>query len=256
MKVSMGTGRVERLDYAERWLRDGLRVVEPAGGIFAVEVDMSNALALKGRMKEAGTPVTYTHMIVHAAARTLAGHPELHRLVAGNRKLFPDSVDICLSVAGEGAVTPVIIIKDAGNKSLAEIAINVREGAPEAQRQDRRLNEILRKWGWIAPFGILRRALLRFLLGQLQYRRQVSGTFQISRVSSVDLAAPFLFNTAAVLGAGRVRERAVPVEGLIEIRPILLLACCIDHNVWNGMDAANFLNFIKTRLEGSCDKPM
>ena len=252
----MRTGRVERLDYAERWLRDGLRVVEPAGGIFAVEVDMSNALALKARMKEAGTPVTYTHMIVHAAASVLAGHPELHRLVAGNRKLFPENVDICLSVAGEGVVTPVIIIKNAGNKSLAEIAVNVREGAPEAQRQDRRLNGILRTWGWIAPFGILRRALLRFLLGQLQYRRQVSGTFQISIVSSVDLAAPFLFNTAGVLGAGRVRERAIPIEGRIEIRPILLLTCCIDHKVWTGMDAGNFLNFIRSSLEGSCDKPM
>lgn len=252
----MRTGRVERLDYAERWLRDGMRVVEPAGGIFAVEVDMSNALALKGRMKEAGTPVTYTHMIVHAAARTLAGHPELHRLVAGNTKLFPESVDICLSVAGEGAVTPVIIIENAGNKSLAEIAANVRECTPEAQRQDLRLHEILRTWGWIAPFGILRRALLRFLLARVRYRRQVSGTFQVSIVSSVDLAAPFLFNTAGVLGAGRVRERTVPVEGRIEIRPVLLLTCCIDHKVWNGLEAANFLNFIKMRLEGLSEMPV
>ena len=29
----MGTGRVERLDYAERWLRDGLRVIDPPGGL-------------------------------------------------------------------------------------------------------------------------------------------------------------------------------------------------------------------------------
>jgi pyruvate dehydrogenase E2 component (dihydrolipoamide acetyltransferase) len=245
----MGTGRVERLDYAERWLRDGLRVVDPPGGLVTIEVDMSNALALKRRMKETGTPITYTHLIVHATARALTEHQELHRLVAGNKRLFPDSVDICLSVAGEAVVTPVLIIKDAGNKSLAEIAAHVRECAVEAQRQDRRFAEILRRWGWIAPLGIVRRVLVRFLMGRLWYRRRASGTFQVTVISSVDLSAPFLFNTAAALGAGGVRDRVVPIDGRIEIRPMLVLACCIDHKVWNGMDAAKFLNSVKSNLE-------
>jgi pyruvate dehydrogenase E2 component (dihydrolipoamide acetyltransferase) len=245
----MGTGRVERLDFAERWLRDGLGVIDPPGGLITVEVDMSNAIALKRRMKEVGTPITYTHLIVHATARALTDHPELHRLVAGSKRLFPDSVDICLSLAGDAVVTPVLMIKHAGNKSLAEIAAQVRECAAEAQRQDRRLTEVLRRWGWIAPLGIVRRALLRFLLGQLWYRRRASGTFQVTVIPSVDLFAPFLFNTAAALSAGRVHDRVVPVDGRIEIRPMLVLACCIDHKVWNGMDAAKFLNGVKSNLE-------
>jgi pyruvate dehydrogenase E2 component (dihydrolipoamide acetyltransferase) len=245
----MGTGRVERLDYAERWLRDGLRVIDPPGGLVTVEVDMSSAIALKRRMKEAGTSITYTHLIVHAAARVLTEHPELHRLVAGNKRLHPDSVDICLSVAGEAVVTPVLIIKHAGNKSLVEIAAQIRECAAEAQQQDLRLADLLRRWGWIAPFGIVRRVLLRFFLGQLWYRRRASGTFQITVIPSVDFCAPFLFNTAAALSAGRVHDRVVPIEGRIEIRPMLVLACCIDHKVWNGMDAAKFLNGVKSNLE-------
>jgi len=245
----MGKGRVEKLDYADRWLRDGLRVVAPPGAMVTLDVDMSNAAAFKQRINETGTRVTFTHLIVHATARALAEHPELHRLVAGNKRLFPESIVICLSVAGDGVVTPVLMIEDAGRKSLAEIASRVREGAEEAKQQDRKMNELLKRWGWVAPLGIMRRALVGFLLERLWYRRRASGTFQVSVISSVDSFAPFLFNTAAALGAGRVRDRAVPVEDRIEIRPVMALTCCIDHKVWNGMDAATFLNSVKNYLE-------
>ncbi len=240
---------IEKLDYADRWLRDGLRVVAPSGGMVTLDVDMSNAAAFKQSMNEVGTRVTFAHLIVHATARALAEHPELHRLVAGNKRLFPENIVICLSVAGDGVVTPVLMIEDAGKKSLAEIASRVREGAEEAKQSDRKMNELLKRWGWIVPLGIIRRALLGFLLERLWYRRRASGTFQVSVIPSVDSFAPFLFNTAAALGAGRIRDRAVPIEGRIEIRPIMKLTCCIDHKVWNGMDAATFLNSVKDNLE-------
>jgi 2-oxoglutarate dehydrogenase E2 component (dihydrolipoamide succinyltransferase) len=245
----MSEGRIEKLSYSERWLRDGLSAVDPPGAILSLEVDMSNAVAVRQRMQGSGTPVTFTHLIVHAAAAALTAHPELHRLVAGNKRLFPNSVDICLSVSGEGVVTPVLIIENAGSKSLAEIASRIREGAGEAREQDRKMNDALRRWGWVVPLSILRRALIRFLLNRLWYRRRASGTFQISVVSIVDLNAPLLFNTAGALGVGRVRNRAVPVGDKIEIRPTVMLTCCLDHKVWNGMDAATFLNSVKDNLE-------
>ena len=245
----MQRGRVEKLDYAERWLRDGLRVVDPPGGLLTLEVDMSDAARVKKTMQEVGAPVTYTHLIVHATARALRDAPRIHRLVAGNRRLFPDDIDICLSVAGESVVTPVLIIEGADQKSLAEIAAIIRNGAAEAQQQDQRLNNLLRRWGWLVPFGILRRALLRFFLQRLWYRRRASGTFQLSIIPSVDWCVPFLFNTAAAVGAGRVRDRAVAVNGRVEVRPTLVLTCCIDHKVWNGMEAAKFLDGVKMHLE-------
>jgi pyruvate dehydrogenase E2 component (dihydrolipoamide acetyltransferase) len=101
------------------------------------------------------------------------------------------------------------------------------------------------------PSGFMRRALMRYLMNQLWYRRLASGTFQITVVPTVDLFVPFLFNTAAALGAGRIRDRVVAVNGHTEIRPILPLACCFDHKVWNGMDTAKFLNAVKEELERS-----
>jgi pyruvate/2-oxoglutarate dehydrogenase complex dihydrolipoamide acyltransferase (E2) component len=163
-----------------------------------------------------------------------SGHSDLHRLVAGSKRLIPNTVDLCLSIAGDGAVTPVLIIKDAGGKNLEVIADEVRARASEEQLANQRLQDKLRKWGWLLPALFLRRFLMRSLLNQLWYRRSVSGTFQLTFLPAVDLFVPFLFNTAAALSAGAVRDRVVAVNGKIELRPMLTLACCFDHK--SGMD--------------------
>lgn len=36
---------VSTLNYSERWLRDGLSVIEPAGGICTLDIDMSRCAA-------------------------------------------------------------------------------------------------------------------------------------------------------------------------------------------------------------------
>jgi pyruvate dehydrogenase E2 component (dihydrolipoamide acetyltransferase) len=243
----------EKLDYAERWMRDGLSVVGRPGGFLTIEVDMSEARERRNRLKDAGTAVTYTQILVAAVGSALTKHAELHRLIAGNRRLLPDTVDICVSISGDHAVTPVLIVKDAGRKSLQTIAAELRDGAAKARAEDEQRLGAIRKWGWIVPFAFLRRLLIRSLLNQLWYRRRASGTFQVTVVSTADLFVPFLFNTAAALGVGRVQDRVVPRNGQVEIRPILELACCFDHKVWNGMDTANFLNAVKAELERAGD---
>lgn len=241
--------RVETLDFAERWFRDGLRAIDPPGCLVAMDADMTQAVAFRKTMQERGTPVTYNTLVVHAAAAALAQHPKLHRLMAGNHRIFPGTVDICLSVAGDAAVTPVLILKDAANKSLLQLGTEIRERAAIVRREDEKRLAVLRRWGWIVPFAVIRKALIRYLLSRTWYRRMASGTFQVSVVSSVDVCVPFLFNTAGVLSAGRVQDRVVPVDGHAEIRPMLTLTCCVDHKIWNGMDAAEFLGSVKTVLE-------
>jgi len=145
----------------------------------------------------------------------------------------------------------VLILKDAGSKNPEAIAREVRERAAEARTEDEKRLRLLNRWGWIVPAAFLRTALIRFFLSRLWYRRMASGTFQVSVVSNVDFFVPFLFNTAAALGAGRVRNRVVAIGGKVEVRPTIMLSCCFDHKVWNGMNAAKFLNAVGAELEAS-----
>jgi pyruvate dehydrogenase E2 component (dihydrolipoamide acetyltransferase) len=241
--------RVRSLDFGARWLRDGLQESVSAGGFETLDIDVEKARSILAGLKDSGTRVTWSNLFVRAAAVTLARNPHLHKVVAGNHSLNPASVDICLSVAGEASVTPVVIIEDAGNKDLFAISAETARRIPEAVRDGERLVQSLQRWGWIVPLAAVRRLLLRFLLNRVWYRRKVSGTFQVTCVPQVDVAVPLLFNTAAALGIGRVRDRVVAINGSPAVRPMVTVTCCVDHAVWNGMDAARFLTEFKNIIE-------
>ena len=49
----------------------------------------------------------------------------------------------------------------------------------------------------------------------------------------------------AILGCGRVEDRAVVIEGRIEARPVLPLALSFDHRLIDGAAAASFLGRVK-----------
>jgi pyruvate/2-oxoglutarate dehydrogenase complex dihydrolipoamide acyltransferase (E2) component len=241
--------KVTTLDYAERWLRDGLHECGRAGALEVIEVDVTLASAAIRRLKSEGTPITWTPIFVRAAAMALARNTGLHKLVAGNSRLHPSKVDICLSLAGDSSVTPVLVIEDAASKNLLAIAAEVRRRTPEATAENRKMIAGLRRFGWLVPFSGLRRKLIGFMLRRSWYRRKVSGTFQVTCLPQVDLFAPFLFNSAAALGVGGVRERVVALNGQPVVRPMVTLSCCLDHAQWNGMAAALFLTTLRDILE-------
>ncbi len=240
---------VRKLDYAERWLRDGFALCRPPAFSQSLEVDMTRAKMLLDSARHRGIRLTYTHLIVRAVAMVLEANPDLHVMVCGNALHRPAQVDIGLSVAGDAFMAAVLIIQDAGRKKLGEIAAEIVSRAPEARDADRKLLSAVRKWGWIIPFGFLRRALLRFLRSFFEFRRRASGTFQVSIVPGVDRFETPLFNTSAILTAGAVRERLVAVDGGPRALPTVHLTCSADHRVWDGTKCQTFLLGVRGILE-------
>jgi pyruvate dehydrogenase E2 component (dihydrolipoamide acetyltransferase) len=241
--------RYESLDAAERWFRDGLQLCDAPGFLVTSEVDMTRVQALVQQWRATGLKVTYTHIIVRAVALTLQQHPELHQLVVGNRRLYPQQVDIGLSVAGQTFVAPVMVITDAGNKDLAAIAQEVITRTPEIKTKEAEELAVLRKWGGLVPFSWLRQALLRALTRRIGFKRQVAGTFQVTCLPEVDALVPFMFNTTAVLGVGRVGDRVIAVNGEPTVRTTAILSCCVDHKVWDGARASQFMTTLCRILE-------
>lgn len=241
--------REERLDWAERWIADGFRVMDSPGGFAALDVDMSRARTLLQRLRRCGVPATHNLLIVRATALALARRPDLHRMVAGTRRALPEHIDVGLSVAGSTQYAPIMILKDAGRRSLAALAAEIRDGLPALRAKEEKDLAGMRRLGWLIPFGWMRRALLRILLARISFRRKLAGTFQVSCLDRVDLCVPFLFNTAACLGVGRVRNAVVAIEGQPVVRPVVTLAVSIDHKAWDGVRAAAFLNEVKTILD-------
>ena len=238
----------ERLDFAERWLLDGLRVLRPPFSVLHTSADMTEALAYLDRLRQEGVRATPTHVLVWAAARVLADRPKLHQIVAGSTRDRPARVDVGLSVSGETFVAPVLVIEGADRKSVAEIASEVERRAPEAQAADRRMRQALSRWGWLVPFGFLRRALLRLLFTSPAFRRKGAGTFQVTTVAG-EWGVSSVFAASGVLVGGQIRETVVVVDGQPAVRPVIALSLSADHGAWDGRAAALFLAGVKDLLE-------
>ncbi len=177
---------------------------------FSIErdVDMTAADTLR---RKAG--VSYTDVLVSAAARALAAHPRFRARYEDDALVESSGVHIGLAVALEdGLIVPVI--RDADRKDLVTLA-REREALEAAARAGR------------LPAGAVSGAV--FSISNL-------GPLGVDRFTA--LVNP---PEAAILAVGRVRDRAVVHEGAPIVRPIATLALSVDHRVADGADAARFL---------------
>ncbi len=243
--------RIETLPLGLRWIDDAFFVAPRAGAFLTCLADMTNAKAAVRLMREARIPVTIGHVVVRAAALALARHPELHRMACNYRHLAPASVDVGLSMAGQTAYAPVVVLPSADAKPLMELVpfiIEAVEAAVEKEAMDLRN---MRRQLWLIPFGFLRRFFLRLMNASLWFRRRLAGTFQVSILPYGDSVVPLLFYTGAMLAAGAMRDRVVAVDGLPAVRPTMWLTVSIDHSALDGVRAGQLIEAIKAMLEGN-----
>ncbi len=174
------TETVRKLDHSERWFGDGLALCRPPAFSLSLEVDVSRVRELIGRARENGLHLTYAHVLVRAVALVLSANPGMHVMVCGRKVHRPTEVDIALSISAETSITPVLVIESASRKSLAAIVDEVPSRVPVSQAQHEKMLINLKRWGWLFPFGFMRRGLLKFLFRSFEFRRKGSGTFQVS----------------------------------------------------------------------------
>lgn len=56
------------------------------------------------------------------------------------------------------------------------------------------------------------------------------------------------FPEVAILGTGRITEKAVVKNGEIVAAPVMALSLSFDHRIIDGATAQNFMNYIKQLL--------
>lgn len=167
------------------------------------------------------TGVSYTAVIVKAAAQVLAKSPQMNSTLEDDRlKIFED-VNIGVAVATEnGLLVPVI--HNADKKSLTETESELKELSEKARQ------------------------------GRLSIEEVTGGTFTITNLGmyGVDFFTPIINPPeAAILGVGRIVEKPIVSGGKVEIRPMVMLSLSYDHRIVDGAPAAEFLNRVKERIE-------
>ncbi len=190
-----------------------------------MEVDVTDLVKLRGNLidewADDGVRVTYTDLVLVAAARALIRHPKMNACLSDDAITSYDYAHVGMAVAlDEGLIVPVI--RDAHEKPLREVA---RESADLAAR---------------ARAGSLG-------LGDL-----ADGTFTVTSLGmyGVDTFTPILNPPqAGILGVGRIYDGVKWQDGTPVRTPMLRLSLTWDHRVLDGAPAAEFLAAVREYLE-------
>ncbi len=191
------------------------------------EVDAAALVAVRERLRPqaeaAGVRLTYLPLLVRATVLALRDHPYLNASLDEDAQVIvlKKAYHIGIAVASpEGLVVPVV--HHADRLGILDLA--------------RRIEELV----------------ARARAGRLSPDQVRGGTFTITNVGP----AGGWFGTSlirppevAILGVGRIEERAVVRGGQIVARPILPLTLTFDHRVLDGEAALAFVRTLRGLLE-------
>ncbi len=190
------------------------------------EVDMSSIMNLrkkyKDKFKEAhGVGLGFMSFFTKAVCEALIEFPAVNAMIDGEEIIKHNYCDIAIAVsAPKGLMVPVI--RNAESLSLAGIE-----------------SEVLRLAGKARD-------------GKLSLAEMEGGTFTITNggVFGSMLSTPIINPPqSAILGMHNIVERAVVVNGQIEVRPIMYVALSYDHRIIDGRESVSFLVKVKQLLE-------
>ncbi|MCL6588655.1 MAG: 2-oxo acid dehydrogenase subunit E2 [Firmicutes bacterium] len=190
------------------------------------EVDMTEAVRVREQIlaefeRKYGVRLSFTDLIVKAAARAILDHPMVNASLQGNEIRIPADVNIGIAVAIEGGLV-VPVIHNAEKKSLAEISTEIKRLVDKARS------------------------------GGLSGEDMAGGTFTITNLGAygVDIFNPIITpGQSAILGVCRIAKKPVAVADSVAVRSMMNLCLSFDHRVLDGAPAAEFLQKVKELLE-------
>jgi 2-oxoglutarate dehydrogenase E2 component (dihydrolipoamide succinyltransferase) len=190
------------------------------------EVDMSSIFDLRAKYKEDfkakhDVSLGFMSFFTLAVVRALNLFPAVNSMIDGKEMITYEYCDISIAVSGpKGLMVPVI--RHAEKMSFKEVETEVKRLAIRARDSKITVDEM------------------------------TGGTFTISNggVFGSMLSTPILNPPqSGILGMHNIVERAVAIEGKVEIRPIMYLALSYDHRIIDGRESVGFLVAIKEALE-------
>ena len=160
-------------------------------------------------------------MVIKASAMALKKHPQVNSQWKEDVMILNHHVNIGVAVAVEdGLVVPVL--GNADELAFAEIEKEISNLGTKAKNNQLSIDELQ------------------------------GGTFTITNggIYGSMLSTPIINPPqSGVLGMHNIVQRAVVINGKIEVRPIMYLALSYDHRIIDGKEAVSFLVRVKEILE-------
>jgi len=190
------------------------------------EVDMSMIIQIRKDNKDEfekryGVKLGFMSFFVKACVNALQSFPAVNAEVQGEEIVYKNYYNIGVAVGTDkGLVVPVL--GNADELSFAEIEKEITNLGSKAKNNQLSIDELQ------------------------------GGTFTITNggIYGSMLSTPIINPPqSGVLGMHNIVQRAVVINGKIEVRPIMYLALSYDHRIIDGKEAVSFLVRVKEILE-------
>ncbi|EPE61806.1 dihydrolipoyllysine-residue acetyltransferase component of pyruvate dehydrogenase complex [Exiguobacterium sp. S17] len=191
------------------------------------EVDVTKLVALRKEFKQVaadqGVKLTYLPFVVKALTAAAKAYPAINASIddVNEEIVYKNYYNIGIAAdTDNGLVVPVV--KDADRKSVYALANNINELAGKARE------------------------------GKLAGGDMKGGSITITNIGSAggQWFTPVINHPeVAILGIGRIAEKAVVKDGEIVAAPVLALSFSFDHRLIDGATAQNALNMVKRLLQ-------
>ena len=190
------------------------------------EVDMSAVMNLRKQYKDAfkekhGIGLGFMSFFTKAVTEALQAFPAVNAQIDGDEIVYHNYCDVGIAVsAPKGLMVPVI--RNAEALTLAQIESTIATLASKARD------------------------------GKITVDEMNGGTFTITNggVFGSMMSTPIINPPqSAILGMHNIVERAVVVNGKVEVRPIMFLALSYDHRIIDGRESVGFLVKVKQMIE-------
>ena len=229
-----------------------------------LEVDVTKARSDLRSLRKDGGGASFTSWAIKTIGDCVARHPEAHAMRFGKtRTVLFDEVDIAVPLeiaAGASTVPLPLLIRGVNRKSLEEIEGEIQEALRQPVRDERDYIRGRHAFGRTALrlYYALPRALrvlsLRWLTANPFRAKRHSGTLTVTTVNAIGRSSGWIVPTrtwhSLLVALGSVTRKPWVVSGKVEVREILNLTICFDHDVIDGMPAKRFVQDLVRRLEG------
>ena len=193
-----------------------------------MEIDMTDTVRLRLDLVEAwqteGVRVSYTDMVIKAAALALRDHPRVNAILNEDTVEVQPEVHVGFAVAlDEGLIVPVL--RNADQTPIKQLAVDSAELARKARE------------GGLTPDEL------------------TGGTFNVTSLGmyGVDTFTPIVNPPqAAILGVGGIADRPAFVADSgthVERRSFLTISLTIDHRLLDGAPGAEYMQSVRRYLE-------
>ncbi len=196
-----------------------------------IEVDVTPLVMWRNKVKDEfqnreGTKITYMPVFIEAVAKALKQYPGINASTDGENIILRKNINIGVAVALPTGNLIVPVVKNADQKSLLGITVDMNRLAESARNNKLEPDDIQGGTFTISNFGSF---------------RNLTGTPIINQPQVAILATGNIEKKPAVL--------ETPAGDVIAVRHKMMLALTYDHRVIDGALAGGYLRYLADLLE-------